>query len=68
MPGYASPDELQRMIRAGTLINNNVTTADIARAEHIYGKDIAALKGKTTRKPSMRSGNTEQITGIIRTE
>ena len=66
--GYASPSELQRMIRNGTLINNSVTTADIARAEQIYGKDIAALKGKTTRKPSMQAGESEKITGIVRKE
>ena len=64
--GYASPNEMQRMIRAGTLINNSVTTADLARAEQIYGKDIAALKGKTTRKPSMQAGESEKIVGLVR--
>ena len=66
--GYASPNEMQRMIRAETLINNSVTTADLARAEQIYGNNIAALKGKTTRKPSVQAGESEKIIGLVRKE
>ena len=30
--------------------NNKVTTKDVAMAERVYGPDIGALKGNTTRK------------------
>ena len=66
--GYASPGELNRIIKNGTLLNNSVTTADVSRAEKIFGKDVAALKGKTTRRPSMQSGGTEKIEAVIRVE
>ena len=33
--GYASSEEVQWMIKCGTLLNNAVTSADVVRAERI---------------------------------
>ena len=52
------------MIRTGTLISNRITTADMQ--SNYIGKVIAALKGKTTRNPSMQTSESERIIGIIR--
>jgi hypothetical protein len=38
------------MISNGSLLENSVTIKDIQRAENIYGKDAAVLKGKTVAK------------------
>ena len=37
------------MISQNLILNFPVTVSDVARAEKFYGKDIHALKGKTTR-------------------
>jgi len=66
--GYASPGELGRMIKNGTLLNNSVTTADVSRAEKIFGKDVAALKGKTTRRPSMQAAGSEKTEAVVRVD
>ena len=66
--GYASDSEVARVIESGTIINNAVTTADVIRAQKIYGKDPAALKGKTTKRPSMQSGGTEKVEVTVREE
>ena len=54
------------MIKHGTLLNKKVTTNDVACADKIWGRDIAALKGKTTRKSPMQSGGTEKIEVTVR--
>ena len=59
--GYATPRDLLKMIKNGTLLNCPVTTADVVRAEKIYGKDIAALKGKSTRRASTPISDGEKI-------
>ena len=64
--GYASPRDLQRMIKNGTLLNCPVTTADVIRAEKIYGKDIAALKGKSTRRASTAISEGEKKDVVVR--
>jgi hypothetical protein len=48
--GYPAERELTRMIHSGGLYNSPVTAEDVHRATHIYGKDIAALKGKSVQQ------------------
>ena len=47
--GYPSAREFQQIISQNLILNCPVTVIDVARAEKIYGKDIHALKVKTTR-------------------
>jgi hypothetical protein len=64
--GYATPRDLIKMINNGTLLNCPVTTADVLRAENIYGRDIAALKGKTTRRSSTPISEGEKLVVQVR--
>ena len=66
--GYASPEELKKMIRNGTLLNNSVTSQDVDRAISIWGKDIAGLKGKTTRKQAIETGGKENVAVTVRSD
>lgn len=45
--GYPSMQDLKQMLSTGSLVNCPITHHDIDRAIHIYGPDIAAVKGKT---------------------
>jgi len=45
---YPSADALCRALSNGTIHNTTVTPSDVRRADAIYGKDVAALRGKTT--------------------
>ena len=47
--GYPSARDFQQIISKNLILNCPVTASDVARAENFYGKDIHALKGKTTR-------------------
>jgi hypothetical protein len=49
---YPSIGELEKMISSGGILNSPVTLSDVKRAELIYGKDLAILKGKTTQQKS----------------
>jgi hypothetical protein len=40
------------IVRNNFIINCPITIDDVNRAEHIYGKDVAFLKGKTTASPA----------------
>ena len=51
--GTPSINDLRAMIRMNLIRNNQVTTQDLELAERAYGKDIATLKGKTTRSKPM---------------
>jgi hypothetical protein len=48
--GYPSPEDFKSMVRFNLINNCPVNLEDITIAEDIWGKDIGALKGKTTRK------------------
>ena len=47
--GYPSARDFKNIISKNLILNCPVTAGDVARAEKNYGKDIHALKGKTTR-------------------
>lgn len=48
--GTPSINDFKAMLRLNTITNNPVTTEDIKIAEKIFGTDIGAIKGKTTRR------------------
>jgi hypothetical protein len=48
--GTPSLKDFKAMLRMNTVTNNPITTEDIKVAERIFGPDIGALKGKTTRR------------------
>ena len=48
--GTPSINDFKAILRMNTVTNNPVTTEDIKIAESIFGKDIGAIKGKTTRR------------------
>jgi hypothetical protein len=48
--GCPTIQDLKAIIRMNTIANCPVTINDIDLAEKIYGKDIASIKGKTTRQ------------------
>jgi hypothetical protein len=45
--GYPSPQSIIDMINNGAIINCPVTAKDVARANKIYGPDLASLRGKS---------------------
>jgi len=50
---FPSPADFKWVVRSNQIKDCPVTVQDIDVATKIYGKDIAALKGKTTRKKPM---------------
>ena len=48
--GYPSTKTFIDMIKAGTISDIPVTAQDVWRAEHIWGRDVNSLKGKTVLK------------------
>ena len=54
--GYPPIKKAIEIVENGS--NFNVTGHDFRVAEAIWGKDIASLKGRTTKKPSTTSGST----------
>ena len=47
--GYPSESDMKSIILQGGIVNIPVTTSDVARAEVIFGRDLAVIKGKSTR-------------------
>ena len=48
--GYPTSESLIQMIRTGSIKNiPRITKQDVIRADRIYGKDISAFKGRTTK-------------------
>jgi hypothetical protein len=45
--GYPSPQSLIDMINQGAIVNCPVTAKDVARANNIFGPDLASVRGKT---------------------
>ena len=48
--GCPSMNDLKAIVKMNSIKNNPVTLDDIKIAQHIYGPDIATVKGKTTRR------------------
>ena len=47
--GYPSVVDLKTIIKTNAIQDNPITESDINLMEHLYGPDIPAVKGKTTR-------------------
>jgi hypothetical protein len=52
MLGRPGPDRFMDIVRNNLILNYPVTIDDVTRAQRIYGKDVAFLKGKTTASPA----------------
>jgi hypothetical protein len=52
MIGRPGADRFMDIIRNNLIINCPITIDDVTRAQRIYGKDVAFLKGKT--RPARR--------------
>ena len=48
-----SPSFFKEILRKNHLLNTNCTAIDLARHEYVHGKDVANLRGRTTRKKPM---------------
>jgi len=51
--GYPSTKTLIDMIKAGTISDIPVTAQDVWRSEHIWGRDVNSLKGKTVQNKNV---------------
>ena len=51
--GFASNLDVAKLLRSGSIVEAPITVGDLARAEQIWGPDIAVLKGKTKQKRSL---------------
>ena len=47
--GCPTVENFKLLLKQGIIHNCTVTVDDVKAAEHIFGSDIAALKGRTTR-------------------
>ena len=62
MVGHSSIKDYKWMAQEGALLNFPVTPKDINVAKKVYGKDIAALKGKTVQtKPLVVKTNIIEV-------
>ena len=61
---FPSIPDLKKMVSDGSIINCPITIKDINNAETIYGKDIASLKGKSTRRKSVKFQLTDKNTQL----
>src|SRR6056297_3221525 len=48
--GFPTYEDLKKIVRLNTIQNCPVTAEHVAVAEKVYGKDIASVKGKATRR------------------
>jgi hypothetical protein len=48
--GYPSTDALVKLLQSGGVVNAPCSSADVYRAEQIYGRSTAMLKGSTVAK------------------
>jgi hypothetical protein len=61
---YPSVKDLKKMVSDASILNCPLTMKDIERAEKIYSKDIASLKGKTVSRKAIKvelSGISEDV-------
>ena len=66
--GYPSTAKAVSMINKGSMINCDITSKDIIRAEKIYGPPVASLKGKTTNHKLQPTGMDEPLLGVEESE
>ena len=68
MVGHPSDKDLIKILKASSLPNCPVTPRDVLLANKLFGPDIGALKGKTTRRgsPIVDSPVPVDITSILK--
>jgi hypothetical protein len=53
--GYPTPANLIKMINAGAIVDCPVAAQAVCNAYDMYGPDLAAVRGKTVKRPSISS-------------
>eukprot|EP01042_Synura_sphagnicola_P036381 gene36381-biopygen3823 len=61
--GYPSTAKAIQMLNSGGIINCDITSSDLLRAEEIYGPPIASLKGKTVKNTATPNKDEEPVIG-----
>ena len=56
------------MLNSGGIINCDITSSDLLRAEEIYGPPIASLKGKTVKNTATPNKDEEPVIGLQEAE
>ena len=62
--GYPSPQSLIDMINQGAIVNCPVTAKDVARANNIFGPDVASVRRKS-RKGKVKVPHVDFLPGVI---
>ena len=63
--GHSSYESTIKLINNGGLINSNITSSDVRRAEHIYGRSREFLNGQKQDRKAHRY-NVEHTDTIVR--
>ena len=66
--GYPSTAKAIQMLNSGGIINCDITSSDLLRAEEIYGPPIASLKGKTVKNTATPNKDEEPVIGLQEAE
>jgi len=66
--GYPGTAKVIQMLNSGAIMNCDVSSADVLRAEEIYGPPLAALKGKTAANTATPDTGEEPIIGLQEVE
>ena len=56
---YVPPAELRKILNSGAIIECPITSADVQKAEKIYGAAVPGLKGRTVRRTPLDRRNIE---------
>eukprot|EP01042_Synura_sphagnicola_P036522 gene36522-biopygen8500 len=63
--GYPSTAKAIQMLNSGGIINCDITSSDLLRAEEIYGPPIASLKGKTVKNTATPNKDEEPVIVLL---
>eukprot|EP01042_Synura_sphagnicola_P036465 gene36465-biopygen6423 len=66
--GYPSTAKAIQILNSGGIINCDITSSDLLRAEEIYGPSIASLKGKTVKNTATPNKDEEPVIGLQEAE
>ncbi len=59
--GHCAPQDLIRMLRAGSIVGVPITVADVERSLSIHGRPVATIKGKSTYKQASSGPIMEKV-------
>ena len=64
--GYPSTAKAIQMLNSGGIINCDITSSDLLRAEKIYGPPNASLQGKTVKNTATPNKDEEPVIGLYK--